>query len=64
VAGAAAVASVVLGIVMLAFPRDTVGATRWLVAAQALVIGPVLLAAAFRTRARPAASANEPRTTI
>ncbi len=54
VLGAAAVASVVLGVVMLASPRDTVGALRWVIAAQALVLGPVLLAAAFRVRERPA----------
>lgn len=57
--GAAAVASVVLGVVMLAFPRGTVDATRWLVAAQALVIGPVLIAAAVRSRERGAASRDE-----
>ncbi len=59
VLGAASVASVVLGVVMLAFPRGTVGATRWLVAAQALVIGPVLIAAAARSRERSAASRDE-----
>jgi uncharacterized membrane protein HdeD (DUF308 family) len=59
--GAAAVASVVLGIVMLAFPGSTIGAGRWLVAAQALIIGPVLLAAAFRTRERRAVQQPSPR---
>ncbi len=60
VLGAAAVASVVLGVVMLASPSDTVGALRWLIAAQALVLGPVLLAAAFRVRERPSAPRSGP----
>jgi uncharacterized membrane protein HdeD (DUF308 family) len=50
--GAAAVASVVLGIVVV-WPGGTLDALRWLVAAQALVLGFVLLAAALRMRARP-----------
>jgi hypothetical protein len=43
---------------MLAFPRGTVGAARWIVAAQALVAGPVLLVAAFRTRDRRSSQAT------
>jgi uncharacterized membrane protein HdeD (DUF308 family) len=50
--GAAAVTSVVIGVVMLAWPRDTVLTLRWLVAAQALVVGPLLVAAAIRLRRR------------
>jgi uncharacterized membrane protein HdeD (DUF308 family) len=59
--GAAAVASVVLGVVMLAWPRDTVLTLRWLLATQALVIGPVLIVAALRLRRRASAAHAAPR---
>ena len=49
--GGASVASVVLGIVVLAWPRHTVEALRWVVAAQAFVLGVVLLGFAVRMRA-------------
>lgn len=50
--GGASIASAVLGIVVLAWPRHTVEALRWVVAAQAFVLGLVLLGFAFRMRER------------
>jgi uncharacterized membrane protein HdeD (DUF308 family) len=61
--GAAAVTSVVVGVVVLAWPGDAVSALRWLVGAQALVLGVVLLVAALRVRDRPAAKQAAPRPT-
>ncbi len=50
--GAASLASIILGIVVLAWPRHTVVALRWLVAEQALVLGLILLAVSLRVRHR------------
>jgi uncharacterized membrane protein HdeD (DUF308 family) len=54
--GAASLVSIILGIVVLAWPRHTVLALRWLVAAQALVLGLILLAVSLRVRQRSAVS--------
>ena len=48
--GIAAGASVVLGVVVFAWPGEAINVLRWLVGAQALIIGPVLLVAAVRER--------------
>jgi uncharacterized membrane protein HdeD (DUF308 family) len=50
--GAAAIATVVLGVVILASPRGTVLTLRWLVGAQALLVGTALVVAAWRVRQR------------
>jgi len=52
--GLAAAGSLVLGIVVLAWPGHAVSALRWLVAAQALLIGTLLIGVAIRERGRPA----------
>ena len=50
--GIAAGVSVVLGIVVLAWPGDAVNALRWFVAAQAFLVGPLLIVAALRAAGR------------
>jgi uncharacterized membrane protein HdeD (DUF308 family) len=56
--GAAAIATVVLGVVILALPRETVLTLRWLVGAQALLVGSALVVAAWRVRQRSRRSAQ------
>jgi uncharacterized membrane protein HdeD (DUF308 family) len=58
--GTASLSSVVIGVIVLAWPRDTVLTMRWLVAAQALVVGILLLLAAFRVRGGPPRSLPTP----
>jgi uncharacterized membrane protein HdeD (DUF308 family)/uncharacterized membrane protein YjdF len=57
--GAVAIGSVVLGVVVLAWPSNTVSTLRWLIGAQALLLGSAFIVTAFRVGARPSSAPAE-----